>query len=54
MCKTYIIDKQVSNPIKSARVNGPFVKIKYKIIPMGTLQHNFIALSISSTLAIPS
>ena len=30
------------------------LNIKYFKLPIGTLQHSFIALSISSTLAMPS
>ena len=41
---TFIIAKQVSKPMKSANVRGP----------MGTLVPNFIVLSISSAVPIPS
>lgn len=39
--------------MKSANVNGP-IKILILTIPIGTFVPNFIALSISSTVPIPS
>ncbi|UZO09932.1 uncharacterized protein OCT59_030142 [Rhizophagus irregularis] len=41
LCKTFIIDKQVSKPIRSAKANGP----------IGVFVPNLIVVSISSRLA---